>query len=456
MPHRVFKTVASDFRRIPNPIKRACFSAAIFTAGWGFADCFFAILLAEIGSGLALVGLLSSFYAFIALLLAIPVGELDGRANQKHILALGKIIYIFAGIFYFLAGYFKSIPLLVIALLANGIGNPLVYVTYNSYIRQRSSKHNSSRVFGLYAALTNLSWCGAMVLTSFLVIHFGVPLLFLFIPLFAALSLLSDLKLPACHNKTVLQGISDVVHKDHVYKRVFKHIRKMSFELIFTFILQFFWGVLDFVAFIYIPILALRENYSLSQVALIMAFMYVPYFFSFFFAEIADKKERMNILAISFITAALFIAALFGLKHPHAIYFLCFSLAICLAIIRPTLSGIITNLAPRGQRSEISGIQTFFTRSGAIVGSLLFGVFSQMFGLGHTFLGLAIITSLVGSSIFWVKDYCKTKELLGKLNEAKGFHNYHPEFAKVNSCAKCRGEEVIEESEPTSVPAELQ
>ena len=103
---RVFSTILHDYKKIPASVKMACFNVSLFAIGWGFGtDPFFSIYIKSITANLFLLGVLMAILPFIKVLLTLPIGELDGRVDERRILLMGKILYALAGIAYFFAGY---------------------------------------------------------------------------------------------------------------------------------------------------------------------------------------------------------------------------------------------------------------------------------------------------------------------------------------------------------------
>lgn len=75
----------------------------------------------------------------------------------------------------------------------------------------------------------------------------------------------------------------------------------LGFEILFN--------VLNYIGFIFIPIVSIANNLSLSQVALVFAAMRVPYLIDFFTGNIADHTSKRKFLFI----VLLFLSLLFVL-----------------------------------------------------------------------------------------------------------------------------------------------
>lgn len=104
-------------------------------------------------------------------------------------------MYAVSGVFYFLAGFHSSVVLLIFAVLFNGIGSSSMFTTYRTLYGKKSKKTNRSKVFGIYFSSMNLAYVIGALISAFLVQYIELPFLYLFIVIFALLSLLQDEKI---------------------------------------------------------------------------------------------------------------------------------------------------------------------------------------------------------------------------------------------------------------------
>ena len=70
----------------------------------------------------------------------------------------GKLVYIFSGLFYFLAGMHSSPLLLVLAVVLNGIASSMMFTTYRVLYGKGTQHSNRSRMFGFYFSSINLAY----------------------------------------------------------------------------------------------------------------------------------------------------------------------------------------------------------------------------------------------------------------------------------------------------------
>ncbi|HRU50483.1 MAG TPA: MFS transporter, partial [Candidatus Absconditabacterales bacterium] len=132
----LFSVMKRRFFSVPISVRFISLSLFLFVFGRGLGgDIFFSIYIERIVQSVMLVSLIGMLGPIIKLLLVLQVGSLNDNTNRKYVVFLGKFFYVFSSIFYFLAGILQSPWLLIIAVLFNGIGSVLVYVTYEGYIR---------------------------------------------------------------------------------------------------------------------------------------------------------------------------------------------------------------------------------------------------------------------------------------------------------------------------------
>ena len=134
--------------------------------------------------------------------------------------------------------------------------------------------------------------------------------------------------------------------------------------------------------------------------ALLSAVMYMPYIFSFFFSEAADRARKMHVIAFGLLIGAVSFILLSFLVHQLWIIILAAMISLSMAIVRPAYNGMITRLTPRGMLGEATGLDNLAMRLGYIVGPILTGFISDRFGLQFSFVVMAgIALSLCGFTL---------------------------------------------------------
>lgn len=172
-----FRTFIKDTRAIPLGIKLIIFVLFLRALGWGFADPLFPLYLGQFESKYSVVGSLVSLLQLSSFLMIIPLLRLADRVKESVIIRDGEVIYFFAITCYILAGVFKSIPLLILGLILNGMGQPLIVVGAESYIRKHD-RGGRTTPFGMYLAVEYFGWILGMIIGAFLIQYYGLNWMF--------------------------------------------------------------------------------------------------------------------------------------------------------------------------------------------------------------------------------------------------------------------------------------
>jgi len=157
---------------------------------------------------------------------------------------------------------------------------------------------------------------------------------------------------------------------------------------------EFVFSILNYIWFIFIPIVAAKNNLNLSQIAIIFAIMRLPYVINFFTGEIADRYNKKKfILIVMFLLSFLF-ALLWFKDEFGGIIIVSLGISFGLSFIRPVISGLVSDYTLPGDSGKITGVQQFVLGFGAAFGSILFGVLSVIFGMGISFIIIWILLFL--------------------------------------------------------------
>lgn len=86
-------------------------------------------------------------------------------------------------------------------MILNGIASSVMFTTYRTLYGKKSKSHNRSKVFGVYFSSINMAYVIGALISAVLVSYIELPFLYLFIVIFALLSLLQDGKIQDFMNK---------------------------------------------------------------------------------------------------------------------------------------------------------------------------------------------------------------------------------------------------------------
>ncbi len=340
-----FRTVFKDVADIPAGVKLISVLMALRTFGWGFADPFFSIFIQQFSGSYTAVGFFLSLMGFVALLTLVPLLRLADHVKDTQIFLDGQALYLLVAAGYTAAGFTHSVPVLVGTLMIHGIAQPMLLVGAEAYISKHSNG-GSATAFGLYIAMDCLGWVLGMLVAAFTVQWYGLNYMFLFVlpSVFASLFLVSHI-----HDgglKSYLAGLFKYFRHRSDFEALAADMRNLSPRALFLLAVSFFDGVVQMFSYVFIPLLAVSLRLGLKEIALLMAVMYLPFLFSFFFSEVADRFSRSVMIACGLLltSAAFFLLRL--MTDPAALVVLAALLSLSMAIVRPSTSGALARLTP--------------------------------------------------------------------------------------------------------------
>ncbi len=401
----IFSVIKKDFFSIPISIRMVSLSSFLFVLWWGlWGDTFFSVYLESIVNNIFWVSMIAALIPLVRMIFAISIGELDDHSNIRSIIFLGKWVYFIASIFFFFAGITQSVLLLVIACVLTAFAGAALLTSYQSFIRKYASKQNRSIVFGLYFSSINLAYVVGALIAAVLIQYIALPYLFLFIAVFSAISFFTDTKLPNLSKKKIKEFLGKESFLHNFFREIFSlapikksfiTLKNANKKLYNALGFEFLFNVLSYIGFIFIPIIAVKSNLSLSEIAIIFAIMRFPYVISFFTWEFADKynKRKFILIALLFLS---FLFALLGFQDNFgSIMIISFGIALGLSAIRPVISWLISDYTEVGSSWKVTWIQEFMVNFWSMFGSIAFGVLTLMFGMENSFLVIGIVVFLI-------------------------------------------------------------
>ncbi|HEC21010.1 MAG TPA: MFS transporter [Candidatus Peregrinibacteria bacterium] len=419
----MLKELVEDHKNIPHSASLACFTFAIFTFGLGFAEPYLPIFLKNLGGNLILVGFFVALGAIASLFLTSPVEILRRRVDSRKLLIVGKLFYVLGGIFLFLAGYLKSIPVLTIGIILLGLGYPLVWLLTEAYLRESSSLRHSSPISSLFMFSWFFAWLLGALFSSELVRSFPIHYLFLIISIFSLISLLFDLQLTKTSKKASPEKA--LISDDHFYGKMLQEMKKDDPRLPYVVTLKFFWEVIFWIALIFIPIFAF-QYFALYQVAFVVCATFLPFLFSPFLRKFTQKIDRFEVIVFGFIILAVTLGLFAFIGDPRWIYILGLTLSLFLAATKPVIADFITTLTPEKRRKDILGLTFLIKRLGMILGVIVFGLIAEYFGIPRAMFVFGIITLVLGLGSIGLKE--KYRKNLKTINQSKHHFRFHPHF----------------------------
>ncbi len=394
------RSITYDVLTLPALVKQLSFSLFLFMLWRGlWADVFFSIYITTIVTTTTLVGVLGAVLSACKLLLSVPVGRFYDTINPKLLLIFSKVTYILGGLCYFSAGYFSSPRLLLVGIVCNGIASPVYFTTVYNIVRHQTNHDQATRAFGLVnSAIHAWYFIGALCIAIF-INHLPLPYVFLLMIIFTLISLFVNLRFVIHHEKGVWAVINKTILHDHIYHRLWKDLKQYNITLYLTLFLQLLFGILDYVSFLFIPLLGLSNNLPLSHIAIIFAIMRIPYLFSFFFSEWFSRSNKFVLVCGSYIMVWLLLLWLSQVHHFAAMLWLSLLVATWLSLTRPIILWFISQLVQARHRSEITGLQEAVSRVGEIIGALGFALVAEFGSLQLWFLWVGLVVLLAATGI---------------------------------------------------------
>jgi MFS family permease len=140
-----------------------------------------------------------------------------------------------------------------------------------------------------------------------------------------------------------------------------------------------------------------KNNLTLSQIALVFAVMRVPYLIDFFTWNIADNTSKRKFLFFVLLFVS-FLYMLLGYNESFwSIIIITFAISLGLSLMRPVISAFISDCTNPEDEWTISWVEEFVARWWEMIGIILFGISSTIFGIQTSFV-------LVGMMIFIVAN----------------------------------------------------
>jgi len=127
-----------------------------------------------------------------------------------------------------------------------------------------------------------------------------------------------------------------------------------------------------YIGFLFIPLVAVKNNLSLSEIALVFGLMRVPYVINFFTNGWASRFDKKLFIIIVMLFLS-FLFASFGFNESFGgIMVISLGISLGLSMIRPVISALISEQVHENDAGTITGVQQFVAMLACIVGSIGF------------------------------------------------------------------------------------
>ena len=415
---------------VPVKIRSISLSLALFMMWWGlWTDTFFSIYVKEVVGGARWVTVIWTLLAIVKLLFVLPIWKLNDRVNVKYILLMWKLLYVCSWTLFFLAWITHSLIILIFASLFNGVANATTFTTYRSYYAKKSTKTDNAKIFWIFFSafyFTEVVWS---LIAAVLVKYLELPYMYLFVVIFALISLLQDQNVTSVLSKRYNQtwwNFYNRVKKESKYidkldewwewdmpffgekwfvrmffkecvsldsrKEIWVTLRKYDWKM---YVALWSWLLTNFLnrtSFLFIPIVAVENNLSLSQIALIFAAMKLPYVINVFMWKFGDKYSKKLMISIVLVLVSFLYVALWFREWFYTILILTFFISLWIAILNPLTSALVISYTESKDKWSIAWVEEFVWRMGDIAGSLWFWILTAIIWLQKWFIVTWICT----------------------------------------------------------------
>jgi MFS family permease len=397
----------------------------VYNFGWGFADPFLSLYLKEFTDQYTVIGFLFSLMSVVMISMLFIVGPLLDRCRHQTLIDGAKVGYFFVGLLYFLAGEWSSLSLLVVAIILNGALVPLVWTGTLSTLEEYSNERDTTLAFGLYATTRQVLWGAGLAISLWVVWQF--PLHYIFIPvmIFPLVSILVTRKIQEKNTQSFFSALRSVIVQDRILLRTIRELKLFGTELRWAFLLVPLCYVIYMLGMTYIPLYAQSNGYNHVETGFLILIMTIPFAFSFLTAEIADHSERFRNIVIGALVAsvALFGVAVWGGNASWYLFGWAFLLMAGFAMIEPSLSAIISMLAPKRESGTSSEVIDLMTFGSVTLFSPLMGFLADGFGWERAFLAGSVFCLLLAILTFAIRLHFKKENLLYRLHNPHEKHN---------------------------------
>ena len=428
---------------IPLKIRSISLSLALFMMGrWLGTDTYFSIYIKEIVGSAWWVTVIWAVLAFVKLLFTIPIWRMNDRLNVKYILLVWKILYAVCGLLFFLAWILHSRILLLFAAIFNGIANSTTFTTYRSYYSKKSTKVDNAQVSGVYFSamyITEVIWS---LIAAVLVNYLELPYMYLFVVIFALVSILQDEKIKSVlskrYNKTRKRFYKRVKKESkssnslsnnpeyeqkffwkdwfirsfvkgclstESWKEIWQLLKKYNWKMyvaLWSFMLTNF---LNYTSYLFIPIVAAENNLSLSQIALVFAAMKLPYVINVFTWKFWDKYSKKLLISIILVLISFLYVLLWFNEWFYTILILTFFISLWIALLFPLTAALVISYEESKDKWSIAWVEEFVWRAWDIMWSLWFWTLTAIIWLQKWFTIIWICT-------FWLWMYLMIKKII--------------------------------------------
>ena len=361
-------------------------------------DTFYSLYIEDIVKFSFGISIFWALYSFTKLLIVIPIGILNDQGKTDDLLSLGKLSWMISWILYYLAWHYSSWILLLLWTLFSWLAWAIIYPWYWTLYKKSWNKRNHWLIFWLYYASINLAYCAWALISAYAILYLNLHEIFLFMVFFIFLSIIWDgriwffsKKLSPKEKPIVLSfksnGLLPLLWKNILsrkpWQEIYHILKDYQWSMYSALWAQALISLMEYVGFLFIPIIAVDNNLSLSQVAIISAIMWFPSILNMFVWSLGDKYNKKLLIGILLLIWWFLYIMLWNASSFFTMMGTTFGIFFVIAFVFPLVSALISDWVKSKEEGTIAWVKEFIWTSWEILGSLWFGILITTIGI-HT------------------------------------------------------------------------
>jgi MFS transporter, ACDE family, multidrug resistance protein len=334
----------------------------------------------QVGAGLALIGVLIAIYDFAEIFAKPVFGWIADRRGLKATMLVGIAFFSLASVAYLLV----PPQLLIVIRFLQGLGAAALSITSAALVAEYF-KDGRGAAFGVYNALKGLGYVVGPTIGGAIVWKFNFAMIFVASFAAGALALFLSLLLP----KTSARSEFGDTDGDFSPRQIIATLREPKFLVWYAVIVvnMFMVGIL----FGFLPVYVSSLGYNQLKNGFVLAAATASYLVIQPLAGyVADRFDPARVVLGSLVLSVFSLAVI---PFTSGAVLLCTVVigGIGVGSVWTNTDTIVSNLAEEGRLAATLGAAGSFKELGDMLGPLLIGVLSQLWGLRIGFLGCGVL-----------------------------------------------------------------
>lgn len=368
-------------------------SALLYSVGAGAFWFVFPIFAEKAFQDMMVMGLILAMPSIVSLIFDIPLGRFSDKTGRKKLVFAGLILLALLGL---MLPQLATLPEFILFALVLGFADLLIIVPARAYVMEISPEKERSSYFGIFEALIQLGFTIGPIVAGMLIadnFNVGLTETGILMTLFSLLAavVMMFLKETVTVKEPIIKAVKAVIGSDRIYLEGLIDYRSLhkagAAILLTTFILVFIDGIIWAIEPLYTKL-----GIDAETVGVIMAMFVIPFILleapSGWLADKIGKKK----LYLAGLTIAGLSLMMFGITvDSTALIILAFIATSGLALTRPAMDGLLSDLSAGKERGSIVGVWDVAEDLGNIIAPLTGGVIAQIYGIGTTFILLGCL-----------------------------------------------------------------